>query len=145
MKPRKLFSELDTDLSSEGLSSRAHHETLEATVPVRLTRTQKDQLAHIAPEMGLSLSAYLRRIALGQPLPPRKAVRPIPEVNQRTYVELGGLTACVKQLATILEKGGDPGQKRIIGLLEEVVSFLLELRRQVLGLEQTHSEGGKTE
>ena len=114
-------------------------------MPVRLTRAQKDQLAEIAREMGLSLSAYLRRAALGQSLPPRKAVRPIPEVNQRTYVELGCLSASVKQLATILEAGADPGQKQIIDLLEEVVSFLLELRLQVLGLEQTCSDGGKNE
>jgi hypothetical protein len=145
VKPRKLSSELDADLSAEGLSLRAGHATLEATVPVRLTRAQKDQLAEIAREMGLSLSGYLRRVALGQPLPPRRTVRPIREINQRAYVELGSLTASVKQLATILEEGGDPDQKQIIGLLEEVVSFLLELRLQVLGLEQTRSDGGKTE
>jgi hypothetical protein len=145
MKPRKLFSELDPDLSGEGLSGRIGHNTLEATVPVRLTRVQRDQLAEIAKEMGLSLSGYLRRVVLGQPVPPRRAIRPIPEINQRTYAELGFLSTSVKQLAMVLEEGAIPVQKEIIDLLKEIVPFLMELRMQVLGLDEGPSARGKTE
>ena len=145
MKPRKLFSELDPDLSGEGLYSDTQREALEATIPVRLTRKQKDQLAEIAREMGLSISGYLRRVVLGQSLPPRRAIRPIPEVNQLAYAELGRLSTNVKELARALEDGVHPIQKEVIDLLKEIVPFLLELRLQVLGLEGPSSAREKTE
>ena len=117
----------------------------EATVPVRLTRKQKDQLAEIAREMGLSISGYLRRVVFGQQLPPRRAIRSIPEVNQLAYAELGRLSTNVKELAMLLQDGVHPIHKEVIDLLKEIVPFLLELRRQVLGLEEPSSARGKAE
>jgi hypothetical protein len=49
--------------------------------------------------MGLSLSAYVRQVVLSRPLPPRRAVRPIPEVNREGYASLAHALANLNQLA----------------------------------------------
>ena len=46
-----------------------------AIVRVRFTPAEKDRLREMTQEMGLSLAAYVRRVVLGQPLPPRRAIR----------------------------------------------------------------------
>ena len=71
----------------------------DAIVPVRLTKGERDQLAEVARDLGISLSTYLRQAALSRPLPLRRAVRPIPEVNRETYHALGRLAADVNAMA----------------------------------------------
>src|SRR2546422_7657557 len=70
----------------------------DAIVPVRLTEGERDQLAEVARDLGISLSTYIRQAVLSRPLPPRRAVRPIPEVNRETYHALGHLAADVNAM-----------------------------------------------
>jgi hypothetical protein len=48
---------------------------------------------------GLSISTSARQVVLSRPLPPRRAVRPIPEVNRETYHALGRLAADLNVMA----------------------------------------------
>ncbi len=64
-----------------------------AIVPVRLTEGERDQIAEVARDLGISISTYIRQAVLSRPLPPRRAVHPIPEVNRETYHALGRLAA----------------------------------------------------
>ena len=108
-------------------------ERLDAVVPVRLPRVQRDQLAQVAREMGLSLSGYIRRVILAQPLPPRRPPQPIPEINLETYVELGHLGANINQLARAVNAGSMPGRAQLMEVLELVARSLGEIRSEVIG------------
>jgi hypothetical protein len=79
---RTLFDEITGTEGDERIASRPRRA---AIVPVRLTEGERDQLAEVAPDLGISLSTYVRQAVLSRPLPPRRAVRPIPEVNRETY------------------------------------------------------------
>src|SRR5262245_35827075 len=70
-----------------------------AIVPVRLTDGERDQLAEVARDLGISLSTYIRQAALSRPLPPRRAVRPIPEINRDTYHDLSKIGADLNAIA----------------------------------------------
>ena len=74
----------DQDSARRDVKSRAVATRVTA-VPVRLTLGERDQLADTARDLGISISTYIRQIVLSRPLPPRRAVRPIPEVNRETY------------------------------------------------------------
>ena len=56
-------------------------------------KARSSQLADVARDLGLSDSTYMRQVVLSRPLPPRRAARPIPEVNRETYHALGRLAA----------------------------------------------------
>ncbi len=71
----------------------------DAIVPVRLTKGERDQLGEVARDLGICLSTYMRQAVLSRPLPPRRAVRPIPELNRETYHALGRLAADVNVIA----------------------------------------------
>jgi hypothetical protein len=140
MSSRRLFDEWDTDVSGEVLGAKPSRDVLEAIVPLRLTRGQKDQLAEIAREMGLSLSAYLRQVVLGAPLPPRKAIRPIPELNQRTYAELGCVGANLNELVQVIRAGAHPDRDEFIAILELIARTVGDTRRSLLGLPESTGE-----
>jgi hypothetical protein len=141
---RRLFGESDLDVSDEFLRAKASRQVLEAVVPLRLTRRHKDQLAEIAREMGLSLSAYLRQVVLGAPLPPRKAIRPIPELNQRTYVELGRVGADLSELVQLIREGARPDHNDFVAILELIARSVGDARRGLLGLlEPTGEDKGE--
>ena len=106
----------------------------DAIVPVRLTRGERDQLAEVARDLGISLSTYLRQAALSRPLPLRRAVRPIPEVNRETYHALGRLAADVNAMARrMAERRREPGAPDVLEALELVTRFLGTVRAEVLG------------
>src|SRR5712691_11876653 len=89
-----------------------------AIVPVRLTEGERDQLADVARDLGLSVSTYMRQVVLSRPLPPRRAVRPIPEVNRETYHALGGLAANVNAIARrMAERRREPGAPEVLEAL----------------------------
>jgi hypothetical protein len=90
---RTLFDTDDTPTART--DDRTPRRRRTAIVPVRLTEGERDQLAEVARDLGISLSTYVRQAVLSRPLPPRRAVRPIPEVNRETYHALGRLTADV--------------------------------------------------
>ena len=106
----------------------------EAIVPVRLTKGERDQLAEVARDLGISLSTYLRQAALSRPLPLRRAVRPIPEVNRETYHALGRLAADVNGMARrMAERRREPGAPDVLEALELVTRFLGTVRAEVIG------------
>ena len=87
---RTLFDDSAAMKSDERIAARPRRV---AIVPVRLTEGERDQLADVARDLGLSVSTYVRQVVLSRPLPPRRAVRPIPEVNRETYHALGRPTS----------------------------------------------------
>ncbi len=115
----------------------------DAIVPVRLTKSERDQLAEVARDLGISLSTYLRQAALSRPLPQRRTVRPIPEVNQETYHALGRLAADVNVMARrMAERRREPSAPDVLEALELVTRFLGTVRGEVLGTTLV-AEGGE--
>ncbi len=110
--------------------------TRAAVVPVRLTRGERDQLAEVSRDMGLSLSAYVRQVVLSRPLPPRRAVRPIPEVNREGYASLAHALANLNQLARRLnERGADePKTQELVAVLTLLAREVRDLQASFLGL-----------
>lgn len=106
----------------------------EAIVPVRLTEGERDRLAEVARDLGISVSTYIRQAVLSRPLPPRRAVRPIPEVNRETYQGLAQLAADVNVIARrMAERRREPGSTEVLEALELVTRFLGTVRAEVLG------------
>ncbi len=113
----------------------------DAIVPVRLTEGERDQLAEVARDLGISISTYIRQTVLSRPLPPRRAVRPIPEVNRETYHALGRLAADVNVVARrMAERRREPGATEVLEALELVTRFLGTVRAEVLGTTFTPEE-----
>jgi len=105
-----------------------------AIIPVRLTESERDQLAEVARDLGLSVSTYMRQVVLSRPLPPRRAVRPIPEVNRDTYHALGRLAADINTMARrMAERRREPGAPEVVDALELVTRLLGSVRAEVLG------------
>jgi hypothetical protein len=128
---RTLFDETTAAKGDERPS--AHHRRL-AIVPVRLTAGERDQLAEVARDLGISLSTYMRQAVLSRPLPPRRAVRPIPEVNRETYHALGRLVADVNAIARhIAERRRDAGVSAALEALDQVTRLVGTVRAEVLG------------
>jgi hypothetical protein len=116
----------------------------DAIVPVRLTKGERDQLGEVARDLGISLSTYLRQAALSRPLPLRRAVRHIPEVNRETYHALGRLAADVNVMARrMAERRREPGAPDVLEALELVTRFLGAVRAEVLGTTLA-PEGGES-
>lgn len=114
-----------------------------AIVPVRLTEGERDQLAEIARDLGISVSTYMRQVVLSRPLPPRRAVRPIPEVNRETYHALGRLAADINAIARrMAERRREPGAPEVLEALELVTRFVGTVRAEVLGTTLS-PEGGE--
>jgi hypothetical protein len=127
---RALFEETATKLN-ERITSRARRA---AIVPVRLTEGERDQLAEVARDLGISVSTYMRQVVLSRPLPPRRAVRPIPEVNRETYHALGRLAADINAIALrMADRRREPGAAEVLEALEVVARFLGTVRAEVLG------------
>jgi len=89
---RTLF-DLDERPEPQGSERRPSGARRTAIVPVRLTEAERDQLAEVARDLGISLSTYTRQVVLSRSLPPRRAVRPIPEINRETYQALAKVGA----------------------------------------------------
>ena len=105
-----------------------------AILPVRLTEAERDQLAAVAHDLGISLSTYMRQVVLSRPLPSRRAVRPIPEVNRDTYHALGRLAADVNAMARhMTERRREPSAPEVLEALELVTRFVGTVRAEVLG------------
>src|SRR5437867_6973921 len=137
---RTLFDEIISTKGDERISTRPRRA---AIVPVRLTEGERDQLAEVARDLGISLSTYLRQVVLSRPLPPRRAVRPIPEVNRETYHALGRLVADVNAIARrIAERRREPSTSEVLEALDQVTRFVGTVRAEVLGTTLS-PEGGK--
>ncbi len=132
--PRTLFDVDDVSETTAHARRSAVSPRRESIVPVRLTRGERDQLAEVARDLGISVSTYLRQAALSRPLPLRRAVRPIPEVNRETYHALGRLAADVNTIARrMAERSREPGASDVLEALELVTRFLGTVRAEVLG------------
>ena len=137
---RTLFDEITATKGDEQISARPRRA---AIVPVRLTAAERDQLAEVARDLGISLSTYVRQAVLSRPLPPRRAVRPIPEVNRETYHALGRLAADINAIARrMAERRREPGAPEVLEALELVTRFVGTVRAEVLGT-TLNPEGGE--
>jgi hypothetical protein len=137
---RNLFDEATATKGSERITSHARRG---AIVPVRLTAGERDQLAEVTRDLGISVSTYMRQVVLSRPLPPRRAVRPIPEVNRETYHALGRLAADMNAIARrMAERRREPGAAEVLEALEVVARFLGTVRAEVLGTTLS-PEGGE--
>jgi hypothetical protein len=71
----------------------------------------------------------VRQVVLSRPLPPRRAVRPIPEVNRETYHALGRLAADINAIARrMAERRREPGAPEVLEALELVTPWDFGLR-----------------
>jgi hypothetical protein len=137
---RTLFDVITEAKGDERIISRPRRD---AIVPVRLTEGERDQLAEVAHDLGISLSTYVRQVVLSRPLPPRRAVRPIPEVNRETYHALGRLAADINSIARrMAERRREPGAPEVLEALELVTRFVGTVRAEVLGTTLS-PEGGE--
>ena len=137
---RTLFDEITATSGDERITPRPRRA---AIVPVRLTEGERYQLAEVARDLGISLSTYLRQVVLSRPLPPRRAVRPIPEVNRETYHALGRLAADINAIARrMAERRREPGAPEVLEALELVTRFVGTVRAEVLGTTLS-PEGGE--
>jgi hypothetical protein len=137
---RTLFNGSTETESDEGLTARPRRA---AVVPVRLTEGERDQLADVARDLGLSVSTYMRQVVLSRPLPPRRAVRPIPEVNRETYHALGRLAGDLNTIARrMTEHRREPSSREVLEALELVARFVGSVRAEVLGT-TLNEEGGE--
>jgi hypothetical protein len=137
---RTLFDEITATKDDERITSCPRRA---AIVPVRLTEGERDQLAEVARDLGISLSTYVRQVVLSRPLPPRRAVRPIPEVNRETYHALGRLAADINAIARrMAERRREPGAAEVLEALELVTRFVGTVRAEVLGTTLS-PEGGE--
>ena len=118
-----------------GTRAESRAASLRATaVPVRLTLGERDQLAETARGLGISISTYIRQVVLSRPLPPRRAVRPIPEVNRETYHALGRVGGLLNQIALRMnERRGEDGADDLLEVLQTVAGLLSAVRAEVLG------------
>ena len=135
-----LFSEPGDTRSEDPTAVRSRRA---AIVPVRLTKSERDQLADVARDLGLSVSTYMRQVVLSRPLPARRAVRPIPEVNRETYHALGRLAADLNAMARRMnEHRREPSAREVLEALELVARFVGSVRAEVLGT-TLNPEGGE--
>ena len=142
--PRTLFEVDDVSEVTAHAQGAAASLRREAIVPVRLTKAERDQLAEVARDFGISVSTYLRQAALSRPSPLRRAVRPAPEVNRETYHALGRLAADVNAIARrMAERRREPGAPNVLEALELVTRFLGTVRAEVLGTTLA-PEGGES-
>jgi Mobilization protein NikA len=140
--PRTLFDVDDAPEAHAPRSTAARRR--DAIIPVRLTKAERDQMAEVARDLGISLSTYVRQAALSRPLPLRRAVRPIPEVNRETYHALGRLAVDVNAIARrMAERRREPGAPEVLEALELVTRFLGTVRAEVLGTTLV-PEGGES-
>lgn len=117
----------------------------EAVVPVRLTLGERDLLADTARDLGMAISTYMRQVVLSRPLPPRRAVRPIPEVNRETYHALGRVGGLLNQIAHRLnERHGEGGVDDLLEVLETVATLLGAVRAELVGA-RVEGQGGGVE
>jgi hypothetical protein len=102
-------------------------------VRVRFTPVEKGRLDEITREMGLSLSGYIRRLVLDRPLPPRRPIRPIPEVNQDLYVELRRIGVNLNRLAQRKSRAESPDRQEILPVLELLAGAVADITVKVIG------------
>jgi hypothetical protein len=141
--PRTLFDfdEKPEPLAHERRPSGIHRT---AIVPVRLTEAERDQLAEVARDLGISVSTYLRQVVLSRPLPPRRAVRPIPEINRETYHALGKVGADLNVISRAwTERQRKPGMAEVVEAVELLTRLLGTVRAELLGTTLTQ-EGGES-
>lgn len=96
-------------------------------VPVRLSPEERDRLARLAKEHHVSLSDYIRRLALNRQMPPAAQ----PEINRETYRELSRIGNNLNQLTRALNSGVLQGVD--LGLLQDIRNLVKQVGLQALG------------
>lgn len=136
--------DLDERPEPQNTERQPHATRRNAIVPVRLTEGERDQLADVARDIGISLSTYMRQVVLARPLPPRRAVRPIPEVNRETYHALGKVGADLNAIARRwAERRREAGTAEVVEAVELLTRLLGTVRGELLGTTLT-AEGDES-
>lgn len=115
----------------------------EAIVFVRLTRQEKAELAEVARDMGLSLSAYARGVLLDRPLPPRRHRPAIPEVNRQLYVGLNRIGTNLNQMAERMNREEFPDRKEMFDILELLAQAIGDIKGELIGLAEVQGRHGE--
>lgn len=104
------------------------------TVGVCVNTTELDTLRRYADSAGLSVSEWMRRIALSRYKP-----RPImPEINRATYLELSRIGRNLNQLARLAHSGSLTSAS---ALLTETISTVRQVQRELCGEERDSKTG----
>jgi hypothetical protein len=133
----------DDRLAQLGLAFGRRREVRGAVVRVCLTDAERERIAEVAREMGLSLSTYCRRVLLDRPLPPRRAVRPIPEINQQACVELSRIGTNINQLAERANSGHFPERRLIVNALELLARAVADVKAHLIGIGEVTATAGE--
>jgi len=102
---------------------------------VRVTEGERDQLADVARDLGLSLSSYVRRAVLRRPMPPRRRSIVIPAINRETYAALGRVSGNLNQLARWANErtGDEAGWRQVLAAHEVLAEVIDALRTELVG------------
>jgi len=94
---------------------------------IRLTAAERERLRELAGERQISIASHVRAAALGSPLPPRRPQpRPVPELNQEAYWQLGQVGNILNQIARRLNTAdGDTPTLAGVALSLEALQRLL--------------------
>jgi Bacterial mobilisation protein (MobC) len=76
----------------------------------------------------LSMSEYLLRLGLGQPIPQRRSPRPVPQINRLSYLELGNISNNLNQIARACHHALQLGQGCDVDLDSFLPSLLAEIK-----------------
>lgn len=119
-----------------GRPRRAPDEVRTYTLGVCVNKAEMDAVRRKADCVGLSVSHWLRQVALSRLMPrPR-----VPEVNRETYAELARLAGNLNQLA----RAAHEGRATVPGaLLQATHDAIKHLRLELLGVadDSQNSEG----
>lgn len=96
---------------------------------VRFTQAELEELREAASHHGMSLSAFIRSLALSAKLPRQ----PLPKVDKDTYAELGKVGSNLNQLAKQLNQadGVYPNQNDLVEGVKWCVSWIKKIRMEL--------------
>jgi hypothetical protein len=103
-------------------------DAIRGRVDLYLNAGERSSLVAKAKETGLSLSAYVRRAALGH------KVASVPVANAQRWQELARLAGNLNQLARAINTGSATGIDQ--ALIDNLQSEVRELRRALIGVIQ---------
>jgi hypothetical protein len=98
------------------------------TLKIRLTEWEDICWRAKAQEAGISLSEYIRSCANRRQIPAK-----IPEVNRRTYGELGKIQVQLREAIAILKR--QQQSEKLPAEIERIVGLIQEIQRSLLGLD----------
>lgn len=100
-----------------------------AVVPVRLSPEERQALFEKAKSVGVSLSEFVRRSALGRRMPPA----PPPKINLDLYQQLSRIGNNLNQVARKIHEGTVLVDLELVSTITELKGVVKEVGMKVLG------------